>query len=177
MSTYYAEAIAKRVANGELTKVTEFKGEFRWMSNFYQHYLAHHTVEHVFQAAKAMDDPELKAEILNCEFPGDAKRLGRGAKLPADWNEGRREHVMLNALRDKYGGPPMREWLLATGEIPLIEGNYWHDNYWGDCLCGKCQSTRGINKLGELLMQVRSELRTQEHKLNLVLGGFKLHQD
>ena len=174
--TTYSESIAKRVADGGLTEVLEFKGEFRWMSNFYHHYMAHHTVEHVFQAAKAVDDPELKAEILNCEFPGDAKRLGRGAKLPANWDV-IRVGVMTLALIDKFGMSPMRDWLLATGEIPLIEGNYWHDNYWGDCRCGKCQSTRGINKLGELLMQVRSELRTQEHKLGLVLGGFKLHQD
>ena len=174
--TTYAEAIAKRVADGELTEVTEFKGEFRWMSNFYHHYLAHHTVEHVFQAAKAVNEPVLEDKILSCEFPGEAKKLGRGAKLPTDW-EDTKDGIMKRALVGKFNVSPMRDWLLATGEIPLTEGNYWHDNYWGDCRCGKCQSTRGINKLGELLMQVRSELRTQEHKLGLVLGGFKLHQD
>ena len=35
----------------------------------------------------------------------------------------------------------------------LIEGNWWHDYYWGVC------SGRGKNKLGEILMRVREELR------------------
>jgi hypothetical protein len=100
---------------------------------------------------------------MACEFPGEAKKLGRTATLPANWDE-IKVSVMKKALMDKFTGSPMKDWLLATGEILITEGNYWHDQYWGNCLCGKCSSTRGINNLGILLMNIRSELREQALK-------------
>lgn len=173
----YTTHLSKRVKDGELTEITEFVLEFQWLSNFYWHYRMEHTVEHHFQAAKAAgDDITLFNFIMNADTPGKAKRLGRRARLPAHWNRDR-DLVMKGALLNKFNLSPMREWLLALGEIPLTEGNFWHDNYWGDCRCLKCKSTRGINRLGILLMEVRSELREQENKVNLVLGGFKLKDD
>jgi predicted NAD-dependent protein-ADP-ribosyltransferase YbiA (DUF1768 family) len=46
----------------------------------------------------------------------------------------------------------LRERLLATKNMMLIEGNDWHDTYWGVCL------GRGQNMLGKILMSVREEL-------------------
>ncbi len=175
----YAKHLAERVKNGELTEVTEFKLEFSWLSNFYWHYRMLYTVEHEYQAAKAAGSDQVLAErIINATTPAQAKRLGRKAQLPRDW-ERDKELIMKKALNYKFNQSPMREWLLALGEIPLTEGNYWHDNEWGNCYCSRpeCKSTRGINRLGILLMEVRSELRERENKLNLVLGGFKLKDD
>jgi len=173
----YAAHLAKRVKDGKLIEITMFKLEFAWLSNFYWHYRMKYTVEHEFQAAKAAGHQKTLAKyILEAETPGVAKRLGRSAELPTNWDKNK-DLVMKRALEHKFSLSPMREWLLATGEIPLAEGNFWHDNYWGSCGCGKCESTRGINRLGFLLMEVRSELRERDIKVNLVLGGFKLKDD
>lgn len=50
--------------------------------------------------------------------------------------------------------------LLDTDDALLIEGNTWHDNYWGDCKCShpKC-SNKGRNALGEILMEIRDEIK------------------
>ncbi len=175
----YAANLAQRVKDGELTEVTEFNLEFVWLSNFYWHYRMMYTVEHEFQAAKAAGHDQVLAEkILKASTPGKAKKLGRTAKLPANWKADGML-VMKRALERKFDLSPMREWLLALGEIPLIEGNYWHDNYWGNCMCPRpeCQSAPGNNNLGKSLMEVRSELKERENKLNLVLYGFGLKDD
>ncbi len=60
---------------------------------------------------------------------------------------------MLAALRNKFASAQMRELLLGTGLRPLVEAAPT-DNYWG---CGRSGS--GRNRLGQLMMQVRAELR------------------
>lgn len=159
--TTYAEKLQARVAKGELTEITEFQGEFRWLSNFYLCPGMDHTVEHEFQAGKALYDPTLYERIMFADTPGKAKNLGRRARLPSDWDT-RRLGVMKTALLRKFSHSPMREWLLATYDIPLIEGNYWHDNYWGSCSCSRCKSIPGTNMLGLLLMEVRGQLLDEE---------------
>jgi predicted NAD-dependent protein-ADP-ribosyltransferase YbiA (DUF1768 family) len=66
---------------------------------------------------------------------------------------------MLDLLRIKFAEAHLAELLLATGEATLVEGNTWHDNDWGACTCEGCQAEPKHNLLGQLLMQVRSELR------------------
>ena len=58
---------------------------------------------------------------------------------------------MLTRLRAKFRSPLLRGWLRETGAEELVEGNYWGDTFWGVC------RGEGENKLGKLLMQVRSE--------------------
>jgi ribA/ribD-fused uncharacterized protein len=61
---------------------------------------------------------------------------------------------MLTALRAKFDQhPKLREGLLSTGDERLVERSD-KDSYWGDGPHGN-----GRNRLGELLMQVRAELR------------------
>lgn len=50
--------------------------------------------------------------------------------------------------------------LIDTGDAELIEGNTWNDNYWGVCGCARCRSegTKGLNKLGQILMAERKAL-------------------
>jgi ribA/ribD-fused uncharacterized protein len=161
MNESYAKSIASRVASGELQIIEEFSGEFSWLSNFYQHYSMTTTVEHEFQAAKYGSGTIGYKNVMLCKSPGAAKRLGRAAKLPSDWDT-RRIHVMKAALLKKFAAEPMRSWLIATGHIPLVEGNYWHDNIWGNCTCKRCESIPGLNMLGLLLMEVRSNLQQQK---------------
>ncbi len=163
---HYATNLAERVKNGELIEITEFKLEFGWLSNFYWHYGMLYTVEHEFQAAKAAGSDQVLAErIIDASTPAQAKRLGRKAQLPRDWDKDK-DLVMKRALIHKFSLSPMKEWLIATGDIPLAEGNFWHDNYWGSCGCSECKSVPGNNRLGILLMEIRSELRERETRIH-----------
>jgi predicted NAD-dependent protein-ADP-ribosyltransferase YbiA (DUF1768 family) len=62
---------------------------------------------------------------------------------------------MYDILLCKFKGE-LKQKLVNTGEILLVEGNCWHDNFWGDCYCPKCFNRMGKNMLGRLLMKVRT---------------------
>lgn len=115
------------------------------------------TVEHYFQAAKAATAAQREGVRL-CATPGDAKREGRRVTLIANWDE-RRYGVMRDGLRYKFSTiqhPELVEWLLATGDALLVEGNSWGDTFWGRTYNG------GHNWLGLMLMARRAELRSGE---------------
>lgn len=84
-----------------------------------------------------------------------AAQTGRRRDLPfrPDWNAVKDE-VMMTALRAKFTQhPELHELLLSTGDAVLIEHTK-NDSYWADGGDGT-----GRNRLGELLMELRSELR------------------
>jgi ribA/ribD-fused uncharacterized protein len=76
--------------------------------------------------------------------------------MRSDWEQVRAS-VMLDLLRFKFAQPRLAALLRSTGAARLVEGNPWHDTAWGVCTCSTHQGV-GANKLGELLMQVRSEI-------------------
>ncbi len=117
------------------------------------------TVEHFFQAQK-FEDESYRERIRRAHTPKDAKQLGRTRALPIlpDWDT-KRDEVMLEAIRKKFQAhKSVRELLLATGDEELIE-NAPSDFYWG---CGR--TGNGQNKLGQILMQVREELRAKSNE-------------
>lgn len=146
--------------------IDKFDGEYAFLSNYYPSKIVYDvddgytmyakTVEHGFHAAKTLSMEE-ELDILAANTPGQAKRLGRKCTLRPDW-ENVKDDVMRTLLRKKFAIPELRDKLLATGDAKLIEGTTWHDNYWGVCSCEKCGG-RGKNRLGELLMEIREELR------------------
>lgn len=139
-----------------------FNGEYAFLSNFAHSSITFKgktwlTVEHVFQAAKTLDENK-REQIRLALTPGKAKHMGRKVHLRSDWELIKKE-VMLKSIRLKFKqNPELKEKLLRTGDAVLIEGNTWHDNIWGDCCCLKCQKIKGKNVLGEILMKVRDEL-------------------
>ncbi len=136
--------------------IDSFAGEYNFLSNFYPNSIklvgagTFPSVEHAFQAMKTRDKNEIE-EIRRAFTPGRAKKLGREATMRADW-ELIKDDVMLHCLRIKFNDVRLAERLRQTEDAQLVEGNSWGDVYWGVC--------RGIgqNKLGQLLMQVRSEI-------------------
>jgi len=141
-----------------------FEGEFSFLSNFYPSPITlfgitFPTVEHFYQAAKATNEEDT-ARIAAAETPGQAKRLGRITRLRSDW-ESIKIDVMRLGLEEKFKDPLLRLKLLDTGNTPLVEGNFWHDNTWGNCQCEKCQTILGRNILGKLLMDLRTRLQNQ----------------
>ena len=143
----------------------EEKPRRNWFSNFlpmetplvYQG-LSYWTVEHFFQAMKCPQDRlDLRKQIAEATTPGRAKKLGRGITIRPDW-EFLKVDIMRDGLEHKFA--PGTEWhkkLMATGEEPIVEWNYWHDNVWGDCACPSCKVKPGQNYLGKLLMEIRDK--------------------
>lgn len=144
--------------------IKEFAGKYEFLSNFWHspftyEGITYPTNEHFFQAMKTLD-PNERMWIASAVTPGDSKRRGRTCKLRYDW-EMIKDEVMLTGLRLKFSNPALRTQLIMTGDEELIEGNWWHDNTWGSCSCDACRPIIGQNRLGKLLMQVRTEIREE----------------
>lgn len=113
------------------------------------------TTEHYFQAQK-FADATYQEKIRREESPMVAARMGRDRKqkLRRDWDSVK-DSVMLDALRAKFSQhADLLDQLLQTGDAHLIEHTE-NDAYWADGGDGS-----GRNRLGELLMQLRQELRS-----------------
>ena len=126
------------------------------------------TSEHYYQAQKSQRS-EYRDLVRIADTPGRAKRLGTDPVLPkkrsgqswfrttgtsirADWSEIKLE-VMRAAVRAKFiQNPELAQSLLATGDAELIEDSR-SDSFWGIGEKGD-----GLNWLGRVLMEVRTEL-------------------
>lgn len=132
--------------------------EFGFLSNFYPCEICIDgilwpTVEHYYQAQKSKD-AEFQKKVRECKTAGHAKRMGRKAKLEPNWDEDR-NGVMYKALLAKFSIPEMKEKLIETDEAHLIEDSP-SDYFWG---CGS--KGTGENRLGEMLMVVRSRIKAE----------------
>lgn len=147
--------------------INSFTDEYEMYSNFYPCVIYHKgikfpTLEHAYQAMKTNDHSFWK---LISNLPADkawlARRRGRVIKARPDWDDQVRLMVMEELLRKKFSQTKFKNKLLSTGDEPLEEGNWWHDNFYGNCTCGKrkeCEP-QGENHLGKMLMKIREELR------------------
>lgn len=145
--------------------IGEFKGRYYFLSNFYNSDVTYNGItyrnnEAAFQAQKTVDE---NLRILFSGYnPSEAKAAGRRTTLRSDW-EVVKEQIMYEICKAKFEqNPDLKKKLLDTGDELLEEGNTWHDNEWGVCKCIECQDIRGKNKLGKILMRVRTEIRNNE---------------
>jgi ribA/ribD-fused uncharacterized protein len=114
------------------------------------------TVEHYFQAQKFHNE-DYRERVRKSNKPKDAKALGMTRRIPLrdDW-EDIKDQIMLDAVRIKFRTHETpRNLLLSTGNSDIVE-NAPMDAYWG---CGP--DGAGLNKLGRILMQVRSEIQVK----------------
>ena len=115
------------------------------------------TVEHYYQAHKFLgtDFEYLMAEIQAAATPELAAKIGRTPDYQPhpDWCLYKRE-VMYRAVWQKFNThADIRQILLSTSDTQIIEDSPV-DYFWG---CGIDRT--GKNHLGQILMQVRSQLR------------------
>jgi hypothetical protein len=110
------------------------------------------TVEHAYQAQKCVDSSEYNS-IHQAPKANDARLLGQKVKMRSDWEDVKydvmKECVLAKFLQNK----DILDQLMATGDEELIEDSPI-DWYWG---CGK--DGTGKNKLGQALMEIRTELK------------------
>ena len=150
-----------------------FFGDYRFLSNFWYVEVEmdgeyYPSTEHAYQAAKSLDHDirrqfrfKLKYKdgepIESTPTCGEAKRLSKKIKLREDWEDVKVD-VMRDLLYKKFANSELQNKLLATGDDYLEETNHWNDTFWGVC------NDKGLNTLGNLLMEVREYYATR-HKL------------
>lgn len=127
--------------------------DLRFLSNFHEapvdiwsHYFR--TAEHAYQAAKA--DMQLFEKIKWAPSPGKAKRLGRQADLPPDWDV-IKTGIMAEVVTAKFTQNRDLAGRLNRLEGPIVELNWWGDTFWG----ADINTGEGKNVLGRILMGVR----------------------
>lgn len=147
-------------------KVNEPFGQF---SNFSPHsiYLddkVWKTVEHYFQANKFIDQ-EIQERLRRIDSPMKAAEFGRDRTntIRSDWDN-IKEDVMYRAVKTKFlQHINLQKLIIETGDAVLIEHTK-NDSYWGDGGNGS-----GKNKLGQILMKIREELKYLKYDINIIL--------
>lgn len=141
-----------------------------WEAPFTVDGTTYRTAEHWMMAEKARvfgDDAAVPA-ILAARSPGAAKALGRKVTGfdGAVWEQVRSAIVRAGNI-EKFGqNPPLRDWLLATGDTVLVEASP-RDRIWGIGMAasnpdaGRVAAWRGENLLGFALMEAREHLRVR----------------
>lgn len=173
--------LPKKISHDEMlecallsNKINGFQNSYRWLSNFWQldkfvyDNITFETVENFYVAMKVNRNHKTSVRINQNEIathevnsreyistlaPNHAKVFGRTLTLRHDWDEIKLD-VMEFALKIKFNQPKMKELLLATRDIEIIELNRWGDVYWGVNLKGE-----GDNNLGKIIMRIREELK------------------
>lgn len=136
--------------------INEFRGKYYFLSNFYEspvtwNGLTYLNNEAAFQSAKTFSDRECFTNL----DPSSAKKLGRKVQLRNDW-ESVKDDVMYEICKAKFSqNVELKNRLLATGNEHLEKSNTWGDKIWGTV------NGIGENRLGNILMRVREELRSE----------------
>jgi len=93
------------------------------------------------------------------------KKASRGLTLRPDWDTAKLE-VMRALVADKARrNPEVGDWLIATGNGRIQEGNTWGDVFWGVALTDVpsrgIRAGEGQNHLGRIWMETRDRLREE----------------
>ncbi len=114
------------------------------------------TSEHYFQSMKYLGVNQQYFElIVQAKTPKEAAQLGRSGMFPmrSDW-ELIKDSIMYHAVFLKFTTyASLQQILLSTGDEELVEDSPV-DSYWG-----WGYDHKGKNKLGKILMRLRSDLR------------------
>ena len=144
--------------------IREFKGEYRWLSNFVLVDIdfeerTYPSVEHAYMSAKSGSFlwKELCANRLMT--PNGIKKESRRITPGKDWPSKKTE-VMRRCLEQKFAQEPFRTLLLETGTCHIQKGNRFGDKFWGVDL----RTDQGENNLGKLIMEIRQTLKTDQTK-------------
>lgn len=143
--------------------ITQFIDEYRWLSNFQSVQIKYEgkvypSVEHAYISAKSDDDGWKQLCASSKYRAGDLKQVSKDIELREDW-EDVKVFIMYDLLKLKFTQQPFKNKLLDTGDIELIEGNWWGDEFWGI----NVNTDTGQNILGKLLMKIRREIRNGKY--------------
>lgn len=150
--------------------IKHFRGEHYFLSNFSNSPITINfegvdytmaTGEHIFHAMKIavaqienINKHHYLQALVDQPKPNSAKYLGRSIRIDvAHWNQ-MSEACMRRTQILKYSqNPELAAQLKATGIAELVETTTWGDRLWGVDPQGN-----GQNKLGKILMELRTKL-------------------
>ncbi len=140
-----------------------YEHEYYVFSNFSSFMLSwkgkdYMTSEHVYHSER-FNEEERKEAIRSRRSAHDAYTYAQEHKplQRSDWNE-IKVSVMKEILREKVKQHPyVLKKLLESVDRPLVEDS-WRDDFWG-----WGPNKDGVNMLGKLWMEVRDEIRAEEH--------------
>lgn len=150
-----------------MIKFYSTKGKYGVFSNFYKSPvflddLKWPTSEHFYQAQKFLpgtmydENKTIRESIRLCDTAREAADMGRSLSIRDDW-ESIKYSVMKRVITAKFTQyRSFGDLLLETGDEELIEDSPT-DYIWG---CG--EDGTGLNWLGKVLMEVRTELKGME---------------
>lgn len=138
-----------------------FREEYSFLSNFTDlekpiidgFGIKYWTVEHLYQAMKTSNEGK-RRNIAEHPKKGLKKYVKNMIIAKADMESFHKNklEIMEKALRFKFAkGTKYHEMLMNTGDVELVEYNYWNDIFWGVC------NNQGDNHLGKILMKIRAE--------------------
>lgn len=139
-----------------INKIDSFRGPYNFLSNFYEAPVEYDGIryqnsEAAFQAQKTLN--LLMRQKFATMNPVEAKKMGKMVGLRDDWDD-IKIRIMTEIVHEKfYQNPDLAKKLVETGDKYLEEGNTWGDRIWGTVY------GNGMNLLGQILMEVRTELR------------------
>lgn len=144
-----------------------FRKEYFFLSNFYEGNIFEYkgmkftNGEAAFQSQKCLERQK-EFEMIK---PDQAKRLGKNVQLRNDW-EKEKDKIMYEVCYAKFSQDEnLRNKLISTGDIELVEGNHHGDRIWGKTYCQKTMSWVGENKLGTNLMKIREDFLMESAKM------------
>lgn len=136
-------------------QITSFRGKYAFLSNFYHapicyqnHRYANN--EAAFQVQKTIFIKEQR-QFYHLTDPAEAKRLGRTVTLRPDWNQVKIRCMYEICFAKFQQHPELKQALLATGDVVLLDGNSWGNRFWGHA------DGFGENHLGYILMDIREK--------------------
>jgi len=135
-----------------------FREEYWFLSNFYPTPVwGFPTAEHAFVSCKTIVPSERHA-LEGLKTPAQAKAFGRRCTMRPEWKDPKfRLGAMKAVVMAKFlGNAELRDKLVATGTLELVEENWWGDTFWGRC------DGKGDNHLGKILMEVRENLTCKD---------------
>ena len=143
------------------------RGDWAFLSNFYECKIVYegymfNNVESAFQAQKCISEVD-KFIGVNGSI---AKKLGRKVNLRSDWDKVK-DDIMYKIVFAKFEqNPELRDKLVNTYPLELVENNKWNDTYWGVC------NGKGKNKLGKILESVRDYFKKVGNKMfKVIIAG------
>ena len=164
-----------KVHQRETTTTICFQGHLSPLSNFYSTTIEidnnlYTSTEQYYQAEKAKrhSDPRSLARIMLTNDPYDIKKISRQIKpnpsISQEAEESANHDAMVKCVTAKFQDPSLRRFLIETGAKRLAEHSKY-DTFWGtgyslfdkDSL--NFDSTRGQNRLGQILEQVRASIQ------------------
>lgn len=141
--------------------ISEFKGDYAWLSNFAPVKITllgieYPSVEHAYMSAKSDDIDWKKFCADESNSAGKVKVKSREVKLVDNW-ETTKMGVMYYCLEQKFKQEPYEFRLKSTKSQNIQEGNYFGDAFWGIDL--KQNPNIGENHLGRMIMRIREGLK------------------